>query len=137
MKNYIGIIVLVVVSYSVGRYMSPEKIKTEIKTVEVEKVVTKTERKRIHITEDEEGMMDALIIIDSSTQENTHENSFAEEKEVIIRDDYNVSIMAGAGLPYTNPVFGASIQKRFIGPVTLGVWGLSNKTGGVSIGLNF
>ena len=35
------------------------------------------------------------------------------------------------------PVYGASLTKEFIGPVTIGAFGLTNGTLGVSIGLNF
>ena len=51
----------------------------------------------------------------------------------------NVSALVGTRFlsPDGIPLYGASFTKEFIGPVTLGAWGLNNGTIGVSIGFNF
>lgn len=49
----------------------------------------------------------------------------------------NLAGLAGIDFSKKTPVYGASISKQLLGPVTLGVWGLTNSTIGVSIGLEF
>lgn len=48
----------------------------------------------------------------------------------------NVSALAGISLVNGQPVYGASASKEFIGPLTIGVFGLTNGVLGASIGVN-
>ena len=137
MSKYILFVIVIIISYATGRYMSPEKIKTEVKTVEVEKVVTKIEHKTVKIKENKDGSKETIIITDSRADSNTNIRSQDKTKESTVRDKINVSLLAGNSLPISAPIFGASVQKNFIGPITLGAWVLTNKTGGLSVGLNF
>ena len=137
MSKYILFVIVIIVSYATGRYMSPEKIKTEVKTVEVEKVVTKVEHKTVKIKENKDGSKETIIVTDSRAGSTTNIRSQDKTKELTVRDKINVSLLAGNSLPISAPIFGASVQKNFIGPITLGAWVLTNKTGGLSVGLNF
>ena len=136
MNKYILFVIVIVISYATGRYMSPEKIKTEVKTVEVEKIVTKVEHKTVKIKENKDGSKETIIVTDSKADTINHSRTQDQTKEVTVKDKLNVSLLAGNSLPLSAPIFGASVQKNFIGPVTLGAWVLSNKTAGLSIGLN-
>lgn len=51
----------------------------------------------------------------------------------------NVSVLAGIDFSSAvpKPTYGVSINKEFIGPITVGVFGLTNGTIGASIGVNF
>lgn len=49
----------------------------------------------------------------------------------------NVSAIAGIDFRTYQPVYGASITKEFIGPVTIGFVGLTNGVLGATVGLNF
>jgi hypothetical protein len=137
MSKYILFVIVIIISYATGRYMSPEKIKTEVKTVEVEKVVTKVEHKTVKIKENKDGSKETIIVTDSRAGSTTNSRSQDKTKELTVRDKINVSLLAGNSLPISAPIFGASVQKNFIGPITLGAWVLTNKTGGLSVGLNF
>lgn len=136
-KKAIGGVVIVVIAYYAGKYSAPEKVRVETVTVEVEKKVNKEQRKKVFIKENKDGSKETTIVVDTSVKEDTKANSESTVKEVTTRTKLNVSVLAGGSLPLSEPIFGISAQKNFIGPITLGVWGLTNKTGGISVGLNF
>lgn len=139
-KNWeaIGGIIIIIIAFCAGRYSSPEKIKTEIKTVEVEKIVTKIQHQTITIRENKDGSKDTVIITDTKSDQTDKAKSKTDEKEVTLsKDKLNISLLAGGSLPFTSPIIGVSLQKNFIGPITLGGWLLNNSTGGLSIGINF
>ena len=136
-KVVIGGIAVVVVAYYAGKHSAPEKVRVETVTVEVEKKVNKEQRKKVFIKENKDGSKETTIVVDTSVNENTRTNAESTVKETITRTKLNVSVLVGGSLPLSEPIFGISAQKNFIGPITLGIWGLTNKTGGVSIGLNF
>jgi hypothetical protein len=50
----------------------------------------------------------------------------------------NFSALAGTDInqPF-KPIYGVSVSKEILGPVTAGVWVLSNSTVGISVGVNF
>lgn len=53
-------------------------------------------------------------------------------------DSYlNVSALAGLDVSKMRPVYGASVSKEMLGPITLGAFGMTNGLIGLSIGLNF
>lgn len=55
------------------------------------------------------------------------------------RDKLSLSMLAGAPISFTSGlgviVYGGHIHRNFLGPISIGVWGLSNGTGGFSLGL--
>lgn len=136
-KKYILFAIIIVISYATGRYMAPQKIKTEIHTVEVEKEVTKVEHKIVKIKENKDGSKETIIVTDSSSNQRSKEKDSFASKEVTVRDTLNISVLGGISFPLSQPVIGISAQKNLIGPVTMGLWGLSNGTVGASLGLNF
>ena len=136
MRKYIAVIVLVVIAYATGRYMSPEKVKTEVKTIEVEKIVTKVQRKKVVIKENKDGSKETVIVTDTKSDEKGKSNTDIENKEVTKKGSFNVSVLAGSSIPI-NGVLGVSATKNVLGPITVGAWGLTNGTAGLSVGLNF
>jgi len=133
-------VVLLAISFASGRFLSPTKTKTEIKTVEVEKIVVKVERVVTTIREKPDGTKETVIVADTKTDSKTNSVTTDDLKEVTnSRSNLNVSVLAGSGFPIsgTSLVYGASVTKQIIGPFTATAWGLSNLSGGIGIGLNF
>ncbi len=146
-------IVALLTAYGFGRWSSPEKVVTVVKTVEVEKKKSKTETsKEVHrtttITEttkpDGTKTVTTTIREDSVTEreKNTSENrsKSTEETKEITRASAKVTVSALAGIDILSPgapLYGASLSKPVLGPITLGIWGLTNSVGGVSLGLTF
>jgi hypothetical protein len=136
MRNYIAVIVLAVIAYAAGRYMSPDKIKTEVKTVEVEKIVTKVQHKKVVIKENKDGSKETVIITDTKSDEKGKSNTDIKNKEVTNKGSFNISVLAGSSVPI-NGVLGISANKNILGPITVGAWGLTNGIAGLSLGINF
>ena len=138
MQKYLVVLVIIAVSYAVGRYTTPEKVITEIKTIEVEKIVTKVERKKIYIKDKPDGSRDTVIVVDTNTDETVRSDETSRVKEVIKKSNtLNVSALAGMDITSGAPAFGLSAQKNVLGPITLGAWGLNNGNVGVSVGVSF
>lgn len=144
-------------AFAFGRWSSPEKVKTEIKTVEVEKKTEDTqidsdknrhkETKVVEITHPDGTKEKTTQTVedsqstkktDQSVTDNTQKST--EEVKEITYATAKVTISALAGLNVSSlslPVYGASVTKPILGPITVGLWGLSNSTIGGSIGLTF
>lgn len=137
-KETLGGFLIIVIAFYCGRYSAPEKIKTEIKTVEVEKIVTKVEHKTIRIKENKDGSKETVIISDSKTQDEQKSKSKTELEEITRKHSVtNVSVMAGVTHPVSGIDYGISVQRNILGPFTLGAWGMTNISAGLSIGFNF
>ena len=129
-------------AFAFGRYSAPEKVKTEIKVetkiekVEVVRTVTK-------IVERPDGTKETIIEEDKETNTETDITKEKSKEVIIARSRLNISILAGAqpklfqGVSLGPIVYGASVTKEIIGPVTAGAWALSDFSVGVSLGLNF
>lgn len=148
-KYKVGIAVIAVaVSFAAGRYSVPEKKievstdkKEETKQVEVQKdkkkntkvveIINKDGSKEITTTIDEETSIDK-----KSTDAKKEDSSVSVE---VVSGSSKVTISALGGLDTTTgiPLYGASVSKPILGPVTIGIWGLSNLSCGASIGLTF
>lgn len=137
---------LVIVGYVCGRYAQPEKVIT--KTVEVEKKVedkkSETEKhkttKTVEVTQPDGGKT-VTTVVEEDTNKHSDKNSTTDTTknttvETTRGADITLSLLGGLNFPNT-PVYGLSFTKPVLGPITLGVWGLSDKTLGASIGLTF
>lgn len=138
--KYIIAIVALAAAFSCGRFLTPTKTVTEIKTVTVEKVVYTQTRAKTTIQENKDGSKTTVIISDTNTQDHTNSSSTdstvtAQGKKHVV----NVSALAGVQFPLSaSPiVYGANITAPLLGPVTISAWGLSNLTFGAGVGLNF
>ena len=136
-KEVVGGLIIIVIAFCCGRYSAPEKIKTEIKTIEVEKLVNKVERKVIKVRENADGSKDTVIVVDSDTVEKSSGKSSVETKEVINSRRTHASLLIGGTYPLSGPHFGLSFHRNVLGPFTLGAWLLTNSSAGLSVGMNF
>lgn len=132
----IGGVIIIVIAFCAGRFFAPEKIKIEVKTVEVEKVVTKIQHKKVVIRQNKDGSKETVIITDTKSDEKGKSRTDIENKEITKKGSLNISVLAGSSIPI-NGVLGVSATKNVLGPITAGAWGLSNGTVGLSLGLNF
>jgi hypothetical protein len=143
-------------SFAVGRYTVPEKVKTETKTVTVEKVVYKdreviADHKKEHVVVVEDKKPDGEVVTKTDTTyddtktdkktdtTNTDTTTTADKTQEVTRGDSKVTLSALAGLRISDktPVYGVSISKPILGPLTIGIWGLNDSSVGCSIGFTF
>ena len=144
----IGVLILAVV-FAVGRYTAPEKVRVETKIVEVEKKTEdkntkKNEHKKVVIVKNPDGTTTTTITDDTNTDITDHKTDDIAKSETQSKEtskgDNSVTISALAGINVLHggtPIYGGQISKPLLGPVVIGVWGLTNATGGVSLGLRF
>jgi hypothetical protein len=137
-KHIIVSVLILVIVFFCGRYSAPEKIKTEIKTVEIEKIVTQVQKKTIRIKENSDGSKETSIDVDTTTAEQSKGKSKFEQQEIIKKSsNSSIAILVGTTYPLSGPHYGISIQRTLIGPINFGVWGLTNANAGISLGINF
>lgn len=140
-KNKVIISVIVLITtFAVGRYSAPEKVRVEVKTVEVEKIVTKVVHVKTTTTEKPDGTKETTTVVDSRTDSSTNtKNTESKTEQTISKKMMNASVLSGLNLSSNNPglVYGLSVSGNLLGPITVGSWGLTNSTFGVSLGLNF
>lgn len=144
-------------AFAAGRYSLPEKVRVETQIVEVEK---KTKNSDVKQDKHKETVVVEVVKPDGTKEtttkivEDNNKNTKTAEKDITdkdiktesltIRGDSKVtlSLLGGAPLQF-NPnspqfvIYGGSITKPVLGPLTVGVWGLSNSTFGGSIGWTF
>jgi len=156
MKTKIAIaVVALLAAFAAGRYLTPEKIQIVTQTVTAEKKtdVTNTDDKKntvtvVHEVRSPNGIVDTTTTTTVSDKRDTSSRSTDSKSESTMVDKtittssskVTVSALAGAKIvdPGVNPlVYGVSLTKPILGPITVGVWGLSNSTIGASIGLTF
>lgn len=140
---------LIILSFSFGRYSAPEKIKIETKTVtvEVEKVKT-NENTDNSKTVTEIIRPDHTIIkrtrydkkTDKITQTITESRKEVQESKEITKGS-KVTIAALGSLNLTHLTsgitYGLSASKPFLGPITMGIFGFTDSSFGLSMGVEF
>lgn len=145
MNNYkyqiIVLVVLLVTSFAIGRYTAPKpSVKIVEKTTEE---VKKDEQKDVVKTTTivkEKDKETTTITEETKDHVQTKKDETLDSMTQIVQpkvNTLNVSALVGAELFPLKPVYGLSVNKQLIGPVSIGVFGLTNQTIGFSIGLNF
>ena len=158
MTTKVKIIIIVVslaTSFAVGRYTVPTKTVTVVKTVEIEKKVTDTnenkkEHKKTTITELDkpDGTKQTTTVItddtdaDKKIDQTLDQTDTSESTKTVVKTGSRLNIAALVGMPVTNLsnpalVYGVHVSRDLIGPISIGVWGLSSGTAGFSAGLSF
>jgi hypothetical protein len=136
-KNLIPVVALLL-GGALGYYMSPTKVQIQTVTVEVEKKKTEQDTVIVEKTE-KDGTKTKTTTVKTKTETQTKKDTESSKTEETYKPQYNISVMAGMDLNnLSNPiVFGIHAQKQFIGPINFGIFGFTNKTAGLSIGLQF
>jgi hypothetical protein len=139
---------VILVSAAVGRFTAPEKIKT----VEVEKQTNSAKddsEKDIHkkvvetkVTQPDGTVTDTKVTTDDSVLSNKSTDTSVttdEKSKEIVRSSGVLRVQALIGTPITNPslTYGASVSRNLIGPISVGVFGLSSGMVGGSVGIDF
>lgn len=138
-----------VIAFVFGRYSAPEKIKIEKQTVTVEVEKVKSENQTdLNATVTSIHKPDGTVItrkkISSLTKnsitQNTAKEHLTQEKTEIIKGS-NVNVMALGAIDLSSLtrgiVYGVSISRPILGPITIGLFGFSSGIIGISGGLQF
>ena len=160
-KNTIIILVVLTVGAAIGRFSLPAKtiVKTQVqtvtkevvKTVEIDKtdyyknkvlIETTTTKPDGTIIKEREFVDKSVVVKDeeknttNTTNSSTTSNSTTEK----IYNNNNASarvIVARNASHLSEDIYGLQLEKKIIGPFTIGVLGLTDKTIGLSLGMGF
>jgi len=135
--------VALLAAFAAGRYTVPEKVKIVTQTVEVEKKQENSDLKehtKTTIVKKPDGS--SVTTIETVADDKTNETDSSTidtqtSKEITRESQVTISALAGVNISSPAMVYGASVTKPILGPITIGLWGLSNATIGVSVGLSF
>lgn len=144
--NYtkLGLCILaLVVAFASGRYsVNQPEVKTSNQDTKKEVIdENKETTKKTTIVKNKDGS--ETTTIDETTKDKRTDSTVDKSKsssEVIPQNVGTVSVAALLGVDTQNEwkrVYGASVSKQFIGPISVGLFGLTNGTVGCTIGLNF
>jgi len=152
----IGLTILLVAVFAFGRYSAPEKIKTVEKIVEVEKKTKEEkeqEKREIHrtttITETIKPNGEKVIVTEIREDTNVVKNKDTaivkdkviegtKDEEIVKSGSHlNVALLVGNKVDLSNGIIGAHISRNLIGPISIGLFGLSSGILGASVGLEF
>lgn len=149
-KYAYGIGFALVCMFALGRYTVAKKV--EVKEVEkivyVDKIVIdkalKTKKSTTStkaVDGSETTTTTEETVEDTHTVDNTETTKDKEYSKTVTPLNLGLRLDLLAGLDVTNPasgyLVGAHISKPVLGPITIGLWLLTNKTAGVSAGLQF
>lgn len=147
-------ILVVLTSFAAGRYSLPEKLKVETISEEKDKKVLQMDTDRDKHKEtttvevvkpDGTKETTTKTVEDDNTKKKTNETEASKtdktETKEITYSSSKVTVSAIAGVtPFSlspSVVYGGSVTKPILGPITSGVWFLTNGTIGASVGLTF
>lgn len=132
-KSILIFLILFGIGYGVGRYTTPEKVRTEIVEKEVVKKDVVTVIKEIV---NKDGTKTTETIIKDKSQSQTDSLNLSET--TYSKSKYKINAMVGSqNFDFVNPVYGLMVQKRFIGPFFLGAYGTNKKDIGLTVGFEF
>jgi hypothetical protein len=130
-----------IISFGSGRYLTPTKVVTQIKTVEVEHVIKDD---NVVTTTHEVKEPDGEDVVDTTTKDLTttvtQEKEATEETKTVTTEkpQWKVSgIITAKPLTLYQPSYGALVERRILGPVFIGAGANTDSTLYLSIGVEF
>ena len=143
-KHKIGIVVVsLLVAFAAGRYSAhaPAVKTTSVAVVDTAIDTTRETHKKTVITKSPNGIETTTITENTDVlSEKRQDETLKTSTTVTPARVGTLNLSALAGVRTTDrflPVYGLSVSKEIIGPVTAGLWGLTSGTVGVSVGINF
>jgi hypothetical protein len=134
---------LLSLSFAAGRYSVNETTEhTAIKIDESRSTNTDKDIKRVEVIVKEPNGRETRTITEEDKSKVSERVDSSTNIETVIetgkRSTINVSALVGMNWENRHPaIYGISVNKEILGPITIGAWGLNNGTVGLSIGVNF
>jgi hypothetical protein len=139
-KITLAIVIATGLGYAFGRYAQPAKV--QIQEKEVNKQVAIVDHNTVTETH-QVKQPDGTIVTDTTTKDldvdKTSSIDTKQEKETIsnTKPQWKVQGLVGlSSVGLTQPLYGAGVERRILGPVSAGVWGLTGGNNGVTGGLS-
>lgn len=134
-------VVALALTFGIGRYTAPgseTKSQTITQEKEKEKTHTQATTTTIKTPDGTEKTVTVTDVVATSTTVKSENNT----TQTVLRAEHktlNVSLMAGYDIRDVGaaPRYGLTVTKEILDPLTIGIWGISNSTVGLSVGINF
>lgn len=132
--------------FALGRYSvsQPHITTSNQKSNETQIIDNKDTHTQTKITETRspDGTSTKTTVIDTQVTDkkdlNKQVNSSSQTESTPQKTNtLNLSVMAGYDAQRSQIVYGGSVTKELVGPITMGLFGLTNGVVGATIGLNF
>lgn len=164
-KKVLLALALVAGGAAIGRYTLPTKVVTRVEEKVVEKEVVRTKdtstkdtqkNRELVVTETilpdgtrkiEKHYINRDVVKEDTTRINntTTDRSTEKKSETITtneKNNWNVSALVSMShrdddLLKGSPSYGLAVQRRILGPFSIGAFGLTNQTYGASVGVSF
>lgn len=141
-KTYILICTLcLVLGLALGRFSLPAK------TTDLEQSRTVTDTtvkdnttKEITQTKKPDGTVTTVTVIKNDIDTNIQAKTKETDQKTTVFNTDTLGINLMASVDVSNPTrvsYGAQVEKRILGPLNAGIWGLSDGHVGISLGLRF
>lgn len=129
-----------ILSFAIGRYSVKNEVIT--KTVEVQTHENKEVRRHTEstTTKTPDGTTTTTTTTDTATTSQKEQSKEIATQKIVeaIEPKLNVSVLMGYNRNNLHElIIGAHISKQLLGPVSFGVWVTTEKSFGVSVGLEF
>lgn len=149
-------------AFGAGWYLTPTKVVTK---TEIKEVIKEVVKEKESTTKDKKNDKVVIVVetvypdgrrvketkivdkgsvtvnIDKDKSSETDKSTETKTEKTVERAAPSLAVSVLAAKDVTNlsapPAFGASVTKRILGPFTVGGFGLSNGTAGVSVGVLF
>lgn len=136
----IAVVVALILTFALGRYSVETPKTSEVSHAETQKDKN-TEVERTTTIVKRPGGDETTTVVERRRQvvrEETKEHTTKETSgSTSNHRRWSVGVLGAFDFPRGTPVYGLSIQKEVLGPITAGVWGLNSGTIGISLGVNF
>lgn len=141
----IGIVVVLVslaAGYGFGKKaQSDTSVKSGIKTDIVQDKNTHTQTKTVTVKQPD-GKVETTTTTDTVTLTKETENKDVQSSTTVTasKSKINVSAMVQYDIfhpSFSGPAYGLSVSKEVLGPITVGAYGLTNGTIGITVGVDF
>ena len=140
-------VILILVGVAIGFHIRPYRLKLWKEVVTVEKIVKEEVTKKdvkTTITKNIDGTEVTVIedktTIDSTTSKDSATKSKESKTIENKKNDWHIAI-DGRVKPFEgnflSPTYGASIDRRVLGPFWLGIYGSTDKSFGARLGMSF
>lgn len=139
-NKLIAVVILIGLAYAVGRYLQPNKIEVITETIIKEVEVIKRD---IEIIKEKETRKDGTIVERETTRDKSTETRDRDQKDkshsIVSNEKPQWRVRGDVGYSFRDKdnVYGIGFEKRYMGPISLGLWGNNKEQAGFSASFEF
>lgn len=141
-KNKVLIVIALLTSFSLGRFMQPERV--VIKKEEIVKEAEHTKKEKRQITKEvthPDGTKETVVINEEINSSDKQKEKQSTSEKVVENSKKQWKVAATAvkkkDPQHNSIVYGVNVEKRLFGPLFIGTSFNQDRDFGVSIGLEF